>query len=766
MKRLILAVCVVLAWASPAWAQPELDASAIYLGVTGTTSRETAGSGSPEGSVTGPVGARYVDVATGLKWRKASGTGNTGWVPEISLTPCGTAGMFLRSTGSAWGCSTLVLPNGATTGDLPYASTTNTVAMLGIGGTEGMFLRRTSGGVPGWSTLVLPNSATSGRVLFAASTNTVSDASAGGMVQVDGSGFSSRAYGATRYGVHVYADPYGSARIDATDSTSPAWIPLELRATSVNVRGDAAVYGNLTVEDDLLPETAYVSNIGSAVKKFLTINAAELNVETLVAQDVMATIGGRVVVAPTTKLTTAVGTGDLSITVEHNNLASGDVLRLEAGGQVEFMSVAATCTGSGPYICSVTRDLDGTGANAWNIGDAVLNTGTTGDGVIDLFSTSGMLSGTGPTIMGSVRTSSTYSALSPRWVIGELNGLYDYSDSTYGFAAGDKDGAWIKVDATNGVRIGYDTTTKIELQPDGDAIFSGQVTSTSGTIGGFTLAANTISSGTDADYVAMSSAGANAFWAGDSTFADAEFSVTAAGELKSTSATITSASGTVTIGPTGIRIAVPSSASDSYAYRADTSFAGTNTFGAYFIESGSTREIDLRNTTTTSGKTPVISTLVSNDVASASITLTAPSAGTSVIAVAGDSFTVAASNFTVTPAGTITNSGSVIRSGVLTPTALSASVNNYNPGISDKRYVRLSTDGSPYDITGLFNLIDGVEVVMWNGGASTITLKHESASSLSVNRFLCPGAADFALTQYKAVTLRYDGTAARWIIVG
>ena len=54
---------------------------------------------------------------------------------------------------------------------------------------------------------------------------------------------------------------------------------------------------------DLLPYTNYDLNIGSINKKYLTLHAAELWVETLVAQNTMATIGGRVLVAPTTALT-------------------------------------------------------------------------------------------------------------------------------------------------------------------------------------------------------------------------------------------------------------------------------------------------------------------------------------------------------------------------------------------------------------------------------------------------------------------------------
>jgi hypothetical protein len=60
----------------------------------------------------------------------------------------------------------------------------------------------------------------------------------------------------------------------------------------------------------------------------------------------------------------------------------------------------------------------------------------------------------------------------------------------------------------------------------------------SGAIGGFTLGSTTLSSGTDADYVALMSGGTNAIQVGDSTFADAKFSVTSAGILKATSGTV------------------------------------------------------------------------------------------------------------------------------------------------------------------------------------------------------------------------------------
>ena len=106
----------------------------------------------------------------------------------------------------------------------------------------------------------------------------------------------------------------------------------------------------------------YTVNIGTPIAKFLTINAAELNVETLVAQDTIATIGGRILTGPTTVLTADLGdaAGDLFITVKHNQIALGDILYLEAQGKVEFFRVTSAATGtSGAYTYSMSRNLDG-----------------------------------------------------------------------------------------------------------------------------------------------------------------------------------------------------------------------------------------------------------------------------------------------------------------------------------------------------------------------------------------------------------------------
>jgi hypothetical protein len=60
-----------------------------------------------------------------------------------------------------------------TTGDLLYASASNTWARRAITGTEGRFLRRNSSALPDWSTLVLPNTASQYAFLHASGTDTM-----------------------------------------------------------------------------------------------------------------------------------------------------------------------------------------------------------------------------------------------------------------------------------------------------------------------------------------------------------------------------------------------------------------------------------------------------------------------------------------------------------------------------------------------------------------------------------------------------------------
>lgn len=226
------------------------------------------------------------------------------------------------------------------------------------------------------------------------------------------------------------------------------------------------------------PTTNYDINLGSNAKKFLSLSAAELLVETLVAQQTIGTIGGRILVGPTTPLIADLTNVATTFDVKYNNLASGDRVYMETPGQVEFMAVTSAATPiSGGYRYSITRNLDGTGANDWTAGDAVFNTGTTGDGFIDQYSDSGIASGVGPTIVGNVRNSATYNDWSPTWAIGNLDGLYGYSGATYGAAFGKyaASNSIITVDSTNGIRILNGTSTVIGQWSTAGVITIGEV---------------------------------------------------------------------------------------------------------------------------------------------------------------------------------------------------------------------------------------------------------------------------------------------------
>lgn len=223
---------------------------------------------------------------------------------------------------------------------------------------------------------------------------------------------------------------------------------------------------------DILPGANYIENFGALDKKFLTGHFAELWVETLVAQDTIATIGGRILVGPTTTLTSDLAPATTSIVVKHNQMSNGDIVYMEAAGKVEFMAITSGPSGGGPYTYTVTRDLDGSGANQWYAGDAVFNTGQTGNGFIDIYSLRGVKAGTeiGPTIVGNIRNSVTYNDWSSGWAIGNLKGIYGYSATTFGVALGKyaANTPFITIDATNGYRAFSDTSiVRLQINTSG-----------------------------------------------------------------------------------------------------------------------------------------------------------------------------------------------------------------------------------------------------------------------------------------------------------
>lgn len=119
-----------------------------------------------------------------------------------------------------------------------------------------------------------------------------------------------------------------------------------------------------------------------------------------------------------------------------------------------------------------------------------------------------------------------------------------------------------------------------------------------------------------------------------------------------------------------------------------------------------------------------------------------------------------------TPVAPITSfSSQVAFTGVITPTAISGTTNNWAPtGLAGATLIR-ATPSSTTSLTGLTAQPAGTLLMLVNISTSvTMTLVDESASSTAANRFAL--SADWPIGPEDAVWMRYDGTASRWIVLG
>ena len=112
------------------------------------------------------------------------------------------------------------------------------------------------------------------------------------------------------------------------------------------------------------------------------------------------------------------------------------------------------------------------------------------------------------------------------------------------------------------------------------------------------------------------------------------------------------------------------------------------------------------------------------------------------------------------PAGTFALTGDI------TPTALSANQNNYNPtGWGSATVMRLQASDANRVITGLAGGTDGRIAVLVNiGSPYVISIQDENGSSSAANRFALPvpSASFMQIPPGTACVLQYDSTASRW----
>ena len=138
--------------------------------------------------------------------------------------------------------------------------------------------------------------------------------------------------------------------------------------------------------------------------------------------------------------------------------------------------------------------------------------------------------------------------------------------------------------------------------------------------------------------------------------------------------------------------------------------------------------------------------------------------GASVIYTGTDIITLPAGVIFNAPTVNVTSAFSAVSSaafsGVITPTQITSSQNNYNPtGLATANFLRLSTSAT-WSITGLAGGATGRWHIVHNIGTQNIVFPTESVSSTDVNRFDFP--ADLTLVPKAVMILHYDVTTLRW----
>jgi hypothetical protein len=380
------------------------------LSLTGTSNRITV-SGSTTLSAGGSVGT--IDISAS-------------YVGQTSITTLGNI------TIGTWSADTISVSKGGTgltsytIGDLLYASGTTTLSKLADVATGNVLISGGVGVAPSYGKVGLTTHVSGILPIANGGTNTSSIGAAGTNVYSNGTSFAFSTVGVIGQalisggsGAPTWFNPsagtlifggssgqlsYGNIiwddsgktltlkydTINTATLTAGSGGTLILHADSGSGGGIQLFNSTISQSRSVYPGKTLSVDLGNLQKKFNSIYTSELRAETLVTQDTFATVGGRVLISPSSSLIADLSSAATTIDVKHKLFLVGDIIVLEDKFTVEYMQItSAPTTISGGYRYSVTRDLDKTGANNWNAGDAVLNTGQAGTGFIDLYSFSG-----------------------------------------------------------------------------------------------------------------------------------------------------------------------------------------------------------------------------------------------------------------------------------------------------------------------------------------------------------------------------------------
>jgi hypothetical protein len=209
----------------------------------------------------------------------------------------------------------------------------------------------------------------------------------------------------------------------------------------------------------LLPTATDTYDIGSATKLWRKGWLSELESILFVENSIQVTGGWWMVPHAAGTLAADVPAEDVETNIDFGTaMTINDFLLLRGNGQVEHMQIASHITGT---IYAATRDLDGSGGNAWPKGHVWVNLGYTGNGRIEFDAQTA-----GPR-MSVFTQGSSYNTQTERVRIGDLTGWESAGLTGYGWAAGD-----------------YSAGKYAYYDPTAGLVVSGNITATGGSFSG------------------------------------------------------------------------------------------------------------------------------------------------------------------------------------------------------------------------------------------------------------------------------------------
>lgn len=240
--------------------------------------------------------------------------------------------------------------------------------------------------------------------------------------------------------------------------------------TGLTLTGNLSAAG---VSSSLIPSVTDTYDLGSSTKLWRKGWLSELDA-VLFAKNTVTLIGGWLIVTKNEGAIPVgqdVGTEDTSIDFGQA-MTANDFVLFRAAGSVEYVQVGSVVSGT---RYNVTRNLDGTGANAWPAGSVYAVLGNTGNGRIEF-------NANDTPRISLIRQGATHNAQTELLRVGDLNGGWlGYSSETYGFAVGEYAAgkAWLAVDPTNGIRLGLHSVVNGQWDTSGNLAL-GQVATDSG----------------------------------------------------------------------------------------------------------------------------------------------------------------------------------------------------------------------------------------------------------------------------------------------